>query len=110
MAAAMERVDGDAELLKELVGLFISECPQWMAEIRQAINQRDASKLHQAAHTLKGSVANFGARAAFMAAQRLETDGREQDWGQAEKDWAALEVAISRLEPAFVELGHAGMP
>jgi PAS domain S-box-containing protein len=110
MATALERVDGDAELLKELVGLFMSECPQWMAEIRQAIDQRDASKLHQAAHTLKGSVGNFGARAAVLAAQRLETDGREQAWGQAEKDWAALEAAISRLELVFVELGHAGVP
>ena len=107
MAAALERVDGDAELMKELAGLFLGECPQRMAEIRQAIDQRDASRLHQAAHTLKGSVGNFGARAAFEAAQRLETDGREQDWGQAEQDWAALEEAIGRLEPAFVELGHA---
>ena len=109
MAAALERVDGDAELLKELAGLFLGECPQWMAEIRQAIDQRDASKLHQAAHTLKGSVGNFGARAAFEAAQRLETDGREQDWGRAEEDWVTLEEAIGRLEPAFVELGQPGV-
>ena len=106
MAAALERVDGDAELLKELAGLFLGECPQWMAEIRQAIDQRDAAKLHQAAHTLKGSVGNFGARAAFEAAQRLETDGREQDWGRAEEHWVTLEEAIGRLEPAFVELGQ----
>jgi HPt (histidine-containing phosphotransfer) domain-containing protein len=81
-----------------------------MADIRQAIDQRDASKLHQAAHTLRGSVGNFGARAATLAAQRLETDGRERDWSQAEKDWTALEEAISRLEPAFAELGHAEVP
>ena len=110
MAAALERVDGDVELLKELAGLFKTECPQWMAEIRQAIDQRDASKLHQAAHTLRGSVGNFGARAAVEAARRLETDGREQNWGEVESDWAALEEAISRLEPAFVELGHVGVP
>jgi PAS domain S-box-containing protein len=110
MAVALERVDGDAELLKELAGLFKSECPQRMADIRQAIDQRDASKLYQAAHTLRGSVGNFGARAATLAAQRLETDGRERDWSQAEKDWTALEEAISRLEPAFAELGHAEVP
>jgi two-component system sensor histidine kinase/response regulator len=110
MAAALNSVDGDAELLKELAAIFLCECPRWMAEIRQAIDQRDASKLHQTAHTLKGSVGNFGARAALLAAQRLETDGREKEWGQAEKDWAALEEAISRLEPVFVELGHAGVP
>jgi two-component system, sensor histidine kinase and response regulator len=110
ISEALERVDGDTELLKELATLFLCECPRWMAEIRQAIDQRDASKLHQAAHTLKGSVGNFGARAAFLAASQLETDGREKEWIQAEKDWAALAEAISRLEPAFVELGHAGVP
>ena len=106
MAAALERVDGDAGLLKELAGLFLDECPQWMAKIRQAIDQRDAAKLHQAAHSLKGSVGNFGARAAFEAAQRLETDGREQNWRRAEEHWITLEQAIGRLEPTFVELSQ----
>jgi PAS domain S-box-containing protein len=110
MAAALDRVDGDTELLKELAGLFLGECPQWMAEIRQAIDQRDATKLHQAAHTLKGSVGNFGARAAFEAAQRLETDGHDQDWSRAEEDWVMLAEAIGRIEPAFVELGQPGVP
>ena len=109
MAVALERVDGDSELLKELATLFLCDCPRWMAEIRQAIDQHDASKLHQAAHTLKGSVGNFGARAAFLAASRLETDGRDREWSQVEKDWAALAEAIGRLEPAFVELGHSEM-
>jgi PAS domain S-box-containing protein len=109
MNVALERVDGDLGLMKELAELFLSECPRHMAEIRQAITKRDASRLQQGAHTLKGSVGNFGAREAFDAAQRLETDGREQHWGQAEQDWAALEEAIGRLKPAFVGLGRAGL-
>jgi DNA-binding response OmpR family regulator len=109
LAAALERVDGDLELMKELAELFLSECPQRMVEIRQAITMRDASKLQQGAHTLKGSVGNFGAREAFEAAQRLEVDGREQHWGQAEQDWAALEEAIRRLKPAFVGLVRTGV-
>jgi HPt (histidine-containing phosphotransfer) domain-containing protein len=109
LAAALERVDGDLELMKELAGLFLSECPQRMTEIRQAIDLRDASRLRQGAHTLKGSLGVFGAREAFEVAERLETDGREQDWGQAEQDWAALEEAIGRLKPALVGLGQAGI-
>ncbi len=60
MAAVLKRMDGDLDLLKMLAGLFLSECPQRMADIRQAINQRDASKLMHSAHAIKGSVANFG--------------------------------------------------
>ncbi len=108
MAAVLERMGGDVELLKELAGLFLGECPQRMAEIRQAINQRDASRLMQTAHSIKGSIGNFGARDAVEAAQRLEIDANEHDWGQAEADWAALEKAVGRLEPVLIELSPEG--
>jgi PAS domain S-box-containing protein len=107
MAAALARVDGDLELMKELAGLFLSDCPHRMAEIREAIAERNAPRLHHAAHALKGSVANFAAHEAFEAAQRLERDGRDQLWGCAEQDWAALETAIGQLMPAFVALQGA---
>ncbi len=109
LAAALKRVDGDAELLKELAELFLGECPQRMAEIRQAIDQRNASGLHQSAHALRGSVATFGARSAVEAAHRLETAGRDHDWSRVESDWAALEGAIGGLESVFVEFTRAGV-
>jgi CheY-like chemotaxis protein len=108
--AALERVDGDVELLKELAGLFLDECPQWMAEIREAITGREASKLQEAAHALKGSVGNFGAREAFEAARRLEGIGRDPDWAHAEEAWAALEAAIGRLGAALIGLSRAEVP
>lgn len=109
MAAALERVDGDASLLKELAGLFLDEAPQRMAEIRQAITQRDATTLQREAHTLKGSVGNFGARDAFEAARRLENIGLEQHWGQVEETWSVLEEAIGRLNAAFTGLCQEGV-
>jgi HPt (histidine-containing phosphotransfer) domain-containing protein len=97
-------VDGDMELLKELAGIFLAECPKLMAEIRQAVDQRDARKLRLAAHTLKGSASHFGAGAVAGAAQRLEGAGAEQDWAPADEALAALECAIDRLQPALAEL------
>ena len=108
MAAALERVDGDPELLKELAGLFLGECPQWMAEIRQAIDQQGCVETPPGGPHPQGVRGKLrGPARPSEAAQRLETDGREQEWGRAEKDWAALAEAIGRLEPAFVELGHS---
>ena len=75
----------------------------------QAILRRDASGLKKSAHALRGSVANFGAPAATEAAHRLETAGRDQDWGDVEPAWAALEEAIAGLTPALAELGRAGV-
>jgi PAS domain S-box-containing protein len=108
MAAVLERMDGDMELLKMLAGLFLSECPQRMDEIKKAIQDRDASRLMRAAHALKGSVGNFGAQEAVEAAQRLEIDASEQHWDQAVQDCAALEKAVCGLEPVLSQLSPAG--
>jgi CheY-like chemotaxis protein/HPt (histidine-containing phosphotransfer) domain-containing protein len=106
-ASALDRAGGDEELLRELVGLFLDECPQRMAEIREALARRDAPKLQRAAHTLRGAVANFEAREAVEAARRLETVAGQDDWARAEQAWAALEEAIDRLEPAMAEVRRA---
>jgi CheY-like chemotaxis protein len=107
MAAALERVDGDHELMRELAGLFLDECPRRLAEIRDAIDRKDGPGLQRAAHYLKGSVGNFGARHAAEAAGRLEQVGRDLRWDRVEPDWRALESAIRQLEPAFAELVRA---
>jgi len=62
---ALSAVDGDKEIFKEFVGLFLGECPRAMAEIHAAINRGDASRLNQASQSPKGSVGNFGVRPAF---------------------------------------------
>src|SRR5439155_17244644 len=60
-ATALRRVGGDVQLLKDLVQVFLEGCPNLMAQIRRAVTERDAAKIHLNAHTLKGSAANFGA-------------------------------------------------
>jgi PAS domain S-box-containing protein len=105
-STALERVAGDMELLRELVRIFIAECPSMLAEVRSAIDQADAAQLRRAAHTLKGSVANFGASAVVQAAQCLETAGREQNLGGASESFQRLQAELDRLRPrlaAFAE-------
>ncbi|HEX3872098.1 MAG TPA: response regulator, partial [Pirellulales bacterium] len=61
---ALSRVDGDRELLNELVGIFLRESAQWIAEARQAIETSDLARLHRAAHTVRGAAGNLGLKAA----------------------------------------------
>jgi two-component system, sensor histidine kinase and response regulator len=91
---AMVSVGGDAELLAELAALFLETLPEYLTQIREAVAAREARTLERAAHTLKGSVGNFGARAASEAAFRLEQIGRGGDWPQAAPALAALEAEI----------------
>jgi HPt (histidine-containing phosphotransfer) domain-containing protein len=62
--------------------------------------------LERTAHSLKGSIANFGARSAVTAAARLEAAGRERLPEEARRAWADLEVEIGRFVPVAEELGQ----
>jgi signal transduction histidine kinase/DNA-binding response OmpR family regulator len=101
-AATLRRVDGDWKLLQELVSLFGEECAQMLETMQSAIRQQDAVRLRQAAHTLKGEVGNFGARAAVEAALRLEMMGRDWELTDADAAYAALEYALEHLIPALM--------
>jgi len=94
---SLTRVGGDVELLREIAALFIEDCPRALAELRQAVEQREASKLENAAHALKGSVANFGAQVAVDAAFRLERMGRAGELEESAEALGALEHAISAV-------------
>ncbi|MEW6298511.1 MAG: Hpt domain-containing protein [Thermodesulfobacteriota bacterium] len=104
---ALARVDGDHQLLGELAALFLDEYPHMLAAIRAALARRDAKALQHAAHTLKGSVGNFGATAVFEAAFALEQMGRHGDFSGADAVCSRLEAELARLQPALATLATA---
>lgn len=97
----MERVDGDIELLMDMVELFIADCPKLMSNIKNAIIQKDCNELKRGAHTLKGSVSNFSANYVYEIALELEVMGRNNDMSDAEEAYTNLEREIERLIKAF---------
>jgi two-component system sensor histidine kinase/response regulator len=66
------RFDGDGELLKELAGIFLQECPKMLDDIREALHAGNPNALERAAPTLKGAVGNFAMPGPRETAQRLE--------------------------------------
>ena len=103
-AASLARAGGDEQLLGELAQLFAAECPRLLLEIREAIDRKDAVMLRRAAHTFRGSVSNFCAHTAVAAATELETIGRSGDLEQVSAAYAALEAALTELNPALARL------
>jgi signal transduction histidine kinase/CheY-like chemotaxis protein/HPt (histidine-containing phosphotransfer) domain-containing protein len=101
---ALERVDGDRELMREVIGLFLEDYPEKMAEIEKAISEEDAARLNRSAHAFKGSVANFGARNAFDLALRLEMMGRGGEFGGARAVFFTLAEEVERLRKALEDL------
>ena len=105
-AAILERVDGDVKLLTEIADLFIHDSPKLLAEIQESVVRGDGLRLERAAHRLKGSAGNFGARTVYEKASRLEEMGREKDLRHAGEACAELEEAMARLKPALMGLGE----
>ena len=104
MDELLAHVDGDTSLLKEIVVLFMEDCPLLMAGLQDAIARGDAKEIERAAHSLKGSVGSFAAKAAFNSALRLEQIGRSADLHAAPDAYAALEGEIDELKNTLLDL------
>jgi len=71
-AALSRRLSEDSTLIQTVLNIFIADCPDQLARIGEAVQNRDASALRLAAHALKGAAGNLSARALFEAAGHLE--------------------------------------
>lgn len=98
---ALENLGGDMDLLKEIIEIFLDDFPNQMKQIREGILEGDAEAVEHAAHSLKGSVANFAAKRAYDAAYRLEVLGREGNLGEANEALVNLEKEIEEMKDAL---------
>jgi HPt (histidine-containing phosphotransfer) domain-containing protein len=99
--AALEKVGGDRELLRELVRLFLRQDPAPAAELRRAREAGDLAALQRVAHNLKSNMGTFGARSAHELALHVLQAGREGNLAGAEEACRALEQSLERLRPAL---------
>lgn len=103
----VSRFDGDEPLARELVALFLDECPRMMATVRDAVQNGTADDVRRAAHMLKGSMSNFTDRAPVTTAFALEQQGgagrltdASATLAQLEREVAELLAAMRRFEGA----------
>ncbi len=109
--AALARLDGDSDLLRDVAGLFVTDAARMVEAVRSAVCAGDARGVQLSAHALKGSASTFSARALVEAAWALEQMGRRADLGGAAEALAALEREAARLRQALAEYAAAaGVP
>jgi CheY-like chemotaxis protein len=99
--AALERMEGDLELLTDLIQVFLQDLPQQVAALRKAVEDQDAKGIQREAHRLKGAAASLDATAVSASAARLEQSGRDTNYAAARAEWVQLEAELVRLESAF---------
>jgi len=72
LAEAMTNMDGDSELLQEIIGIFQETAPLQLDSIQQCIQIEDVQNVAIQAHAMKGGASNFCARKFVASALRLE--------------------------------------
>jgi len=107
-SAALDSVQGDRELLREVIDAYLSESPDLLDQVEQAIAREDPVGVRRAAHTLKGTLRYFGATRGFDLALNLETMGRELDLSAAEDCLADLREEVARLRPVLASFTKSG--
>ncbi|MFV1966160.1 MAG: response regulator [Pirellulaceae bacterium] len=101
--AVLDRLDGDAELLRSLIGLAVTEIPKEVAPIRDATTMLDRNALRKAAHKLKGSLRYFGESTAEACASTLEETADEISFEVAARELDRLECEVRALLRAMTE-------
>jgi PAS domain S-box-containing protein len=80
---ALQSVEDDQALLRDVIGVFLDECPMLLQDLDKAIDRADAAALRLAAHTVKGATRIFGNRALTEIAKVLEERGARQQLDDA---------------------------
>ena len=94
--AAMDRLQrlGGDEFVRKMIGLFVDYAAEKITAARQAMAEDNLPAVADAAHPIKSSAGNVGARKVQEIAQRIEQSAR-----QSQRE--ALPGLIAELEAAF---------
>jgi signal transduction histidine kinase/CheY-like chemotaxis protein len=100
-AALLARVGGDPVLFRDVIELFLEDCPHQIDVIRQAIHDQQADRIYRSAHKLKGSAGNFDAHEIMALLQRLEARARDGDLATCASIFVEIEAEAERLLSAL---------
>lgn len=102
---ALETVDGDEELFRELVNMLLEQAASRLPRLEHALAVGDVVAVEHLAHSLKGAAANLAAEPLRQAAWELEQLAREGDLANGKAKLEALKEHVVALQD-FVRQGH----
>jgi HPt (histidine-containing phosphotransfer) domain-containing protein len=93
----LKRLGDDLQTISDLIASFLDESTNWMTDLRQALNARDSKSVERLSHRLKTYARNFGLNRTVAEGLRLEVLGRQNQLGEAEPVYVALQDALQQL-------------
>ncbi len=86
-ALLLERVEGDQELLAEMIQLFLADAPHLLDAMRNALLQGDMILLERSAHSMKGAAGNMSAMLRWMPRYAGTKREKRRRWNNQEPIW-----------------------
>ena len=96
--------DGQPDVVKEVLGLFLTESAARLDSVEAAVRVRDASALQRSAHTLKGASGAIGALALQAACRTLEDIGKHAAFDEAPAAVESMRHEYRRLQDEINQL------
>jgi PAS domain S-box-containing protein len=93
----LERLGGDEQLLREVIGIFLEDIPTHMTNLRQGIARGNAESIVKTAHSLKGELGYLGIPEVSQRARELEQMGSKNDLERVAGEFALFETEISAV-------------
>jgi two-component system sensor histidine kinase/response regulator len=93
----LARLDGDEQLLWELVQIFLEESSRQLADLKRAVTEANAELLEKTAHRLRGELSYLGMPTVSQRANELEQMGRDCELDRASEVLAVFETEVSAV-------------
>jgi HPt (histidine-containing phosphotransfer) domain-containing protein len=99
-----ELLGHSAELLDEIIGLFLDEAGSQVHEMEDCVVTANFDSLAKVAHTLKGSLGTLHAHQARASTQALEIAATQRIQADCETSLERLKADLDELRPLLIEV------
>src|ERR1700730_15281911 len=90
------QLDGEPDLIVELIDLYLEEASKLLAVMREAVSKKDALPIKQAAHSLRGSSGNLGILQMALMCRELEQ--------MISDDIFPIELLVNKMEQELIQV------
>jgi HPt (histidine-containing phosphotransfer) domain-containing protein len=99
----LKQMSGD-DFINELIDTFLEDAPKMIAEIKSALQAKDAETFRRGAHSMKSNANTFGATQLAALSKELEMLGKENKLPDNGDQVQALEEAYASVREELKRL------
>ena len=105
---ALRKLEGDEQLLRQLINIFLEESPRQLAILEDAIRTRTGAEVEASAHSLKGELCYLGLSRLEAQARSLEGLGQENSLAQASALFSSFKAEMQSVMASLREVIRKG--